>query len=295
MAHNEESGIETSLRAVLSQDCFQESDKITVIENGSTDRTAEIVTRLARENPAITLCSLALGDKANAWSHYCFNISPSLGAQTHVFLDGDVVMRAGALRAIAQTLAQTPAALAVSCLPYGGRTAEVWRARVLREHGLPGNCYALRDTTLTDMRDGGWRLPVGYMGDDTFLQWILKRRFDPLTPPDKTAIQPAAAAGFDYASISATSLSGLYQLYKRQRAYAMRDIQSKLLADHLKADPTHRPPRDIAALYGNAKPWTALFGPFGALKPFKIRKLLSPYTWWRTQQPPRRTGAAWYQ
>ncbi|MEO1780348.1 MAG: glycosyltransferase [Pseudomonadota bacterium] len=295
MAHNEEAGIARALEAILSQDGFGPDDRITVLENGSTDRTAEIVEEIAVNHPAVSLRRIGLGDKANAWSVYTFNVSPSLDADAHVFVDGDVVMRPGSLAAVRTALVDAPDALALGCCPYGGRTADAWRARVLREHGLPGNFYVLRASTLKAMRDDGWCLPVGYMGDDTFLQWILKRRLDPMAKPDKTAIHPVAGAGFDYDSISRGSLDGLWMLYRRQRAYAMRDIQSKLLSDHVMAAPGNRPPRDIAELYGNAKPWTALFGPFGALKPFKMRKLMFLYTWWRTRSVPQRAGLPWYR
>lgn len=295
MAHNEEAQIARSLEAILNQDGFGPDDRVTVLENGSNDRTAEIVTEIARGHPAVSLCSIDLGDKANAWSFYAFNVSPEMDAEAHVFFDGDVLMRPGSLSAMRAALADSLDALAVSGLPYGGRTAETWRARVLREHGLPGNFYALRDSTLRAMRDEQWCLPVGYMGDDTFLQWILKRRLNPMSKVDKTAIQPVAGAGFDYASIPAKSMSGLRALYRRQRAYAMRDIQTKLLTDHVSAKEGNRPPRDISELYSAAKPWTALYGPFGKIKPFKLRKLMFPYTWWRTRSVPKRNGLAWYE
>lgn len=294
MAHNEEASIAQSIAAILNQDGFGPEDRITILENGSSDRTAAIVAEIARETPAVELCSIALGDKANAWSYYVFNISPGIPADAHVFLDGDVIMRPGSLQALRDTLKTTPDALAFSGLPYGGRTADSWRARVLREHGMPGNFYALRTNTIEQMRRDEWCLPVGYMGDDTFLQWILKRRLTPQNTPDKTAIQPVEGAGFDYASIPNNTLSGLWMLYKRQRAYAMRDIQSKLLSDHVLADPQNRPPKDIADLYDQAKPWTALFGPFGKVKPFKLRKLMFLYTYYRTRQRPQRKAAPWH-
>lgn len=295
MAHNEEAQIAQSLEAILTQDGFSPEDRITVLENGSTDRTASIVKGLEQEYPQVTLCSIKLGDKANAWSHYTFNVSTEFDADAHVFIDGDVTMRPGSLKAICVALASHPDALAFSGLPYGGRTAVTWRERVLKEHGLPGNFYVLRGTTLRSMRDGNWCLPVGYMGDDTILQWILKRRLNPMSALDKTAIQPVAEAGFEYESIPGTSMSGLWALYRRQRAYAMRDIQSKLLSDHLRVKPGNRPPHDISELYSAAKPWTALFGPFGSIKPFKLRKFMFLHTWWRTRRVPQRNGLPWYE
>ncbi|MEO0892917.1 MAG: glycosyltransferase family 2 protein [Pseudomonadota bacterium] len=295
MAHNEETSISRNLQAILAQDGFGPDDRITVLENGSTDRTGEIVESIAETHPCVSLCSIALGDKANAWSFYTFNISVSIEAEAHVFVDGDVVMRPGSLKAVRKALTDYPDALAVSGLPYGGRTADTWRARVLREHGLPGNFYVLRGSTLEKMRSENWCLPVGYMGDDTFLQWILKRQLNASAEPNKFAIRPVPDAGFDYESIPNRTLSGLWMLYRRQRAYAMRDIQSKLLSDHVLASSQNRPPRDITALYANAKPWTALFGPFGRIKPFKLRKLLFLYTYMRTRKIPQEAGTHWYE
>ncbi|MEL7127231.1 MAG: glycosyltransferase, partial [Pseudomonadota bacterium] len=76
MAHNEEAGIARALEAILSQDGFGPDDRITVLENGSTDRTAEIVEEIAVNHPAVSLRRIGLGDKANAWSVYTFNVSP---------------------------------------------------------------------------------------------------------------------------------------------------------------------------------------------------------------------------
>ncbi|MGB3407808.1 MAG: glycosyltransferase family 2 protein [Jannaschia sp.] len=295
LAHNEEADIGRCLTSILGQDGFGPDDRVTVLENGSTDRTAEIVEGIAAGDPRVRLVRIALGDKANAWDVYVFRESRAIPAETHVFMDGDVTMRPGSLLSMQETLAAHPDALAVSSLPFGGRTASSWRDRILTHHGLPGNLYALRDATVDRLRDGAWCLPVGYIGDDTFLMWLLKRRLSPSGTPDKAAIVPAKDAGFDYESISARSVKGLRQLYRRQRTYGMRDIQTKILIDHLLADPAHRPPQAIATLYPDATPKDALFGPFGRLAPVQARKVLFLQTWWRTRRPPERTAKAWFE
>lgn len=295
LAHNEEADIARCLTSILTQKGLGADDRVTVLENGSTDGTARVVTQMAAGDPRIRLVSIPLGDKANAWDVYIFNESPVIKADVHVFIDGDVVMRPGSLVAMREALAAHPDALAVAGLPHGGRTAAAWRARILSNHGLPGNLYALRGSTVTRLRDDKWCLPVNYIGDDTFLMWLLKRRMEPAGAVDRGAIVPAKGAGFDYDSLPFKSLAGLAGLYRRQRTYGMRDIQTKLLVDHLLASPDARPPRDIALLYARATPLDALFGPFGKLTPFKMRKALFLRTWWRTRHPRKRTALAWYE
>lgn len=299
MAHNEEEDILRCLTSVLEQAGLGPDDRITVLENASTDRTAQIVEDVAARDPRVGLVRIGLGDKANAWDVQIFNESPKRNADgaddLHVFIDGDVTMRPGSLTAMRGTLAAHPDALAVSTLPYGGRTSAAWRARILEHHGLPGNLYGLRGTTVARLRDGGWCLPVGYIGDDTFLMWLLKRRLVPGAAPDKGAIVPAPDAGFDYVSIPNRTAAGLAALYRRQRTYGMRDIQTRILTRHLLADPANRPPREIDTLYAGATPMDALTGPFGRIAPVQMRKAFFVQTWARTRRPRRRTAAPWYE
>ena len=292
MAHNEEESILRALGSVLAQAGFGPEDRIVVLENGSTDRTVERVEAFARDEPRVALRRIDRPDKANAWNAYVrAETETGSGAgpaadradALHVFMDGDVEMRPGALAALVQAAAENPDALAVSAVPHGGRTAPAWRARLLANHGLAGNLYALPDSTLRRIRAEEWLLPYGLIGDDTFLLWILKRRLDPLGAPDMGAIVPSAAAGFAYESIPRDTLAGLWSLYRRQRTYALRDLQLKLLIDHLRAAPGRRPPERIRDLYPAARPWTLLFGPYGRLRPLAPRKGLFLSAWWRTR------------
>lgn len=300
LAHNEAEGIAACLASILGQEDLRPDDRIAVLENGSTDGTAAIVEGIAAREPRVRLVRLPLGDKANAWDAHVFGDGifggeAGQGTDLCVFIDGDVTMRPGSLAALREALAAHPDALAAAALPHGGRTAMAWRARILAEHGLPGNLYALRGSTVERLREGSWWLPVGFIGDDTFLMWLLRRRLDPSLAPDRGAIVPAQGAGFDYASLPAMTLSGLRGLYRRQRTYGMRDIQTKLLVDHLLADPSHRPPREIAELYPRARPMDALLGPFGRLAPVKLRKALFLATWARTRRVRVRREAAWFE
>ncbi len=61
-AHNEEAVIEKTLAHMLSLDYPREELEILVINDGSTDRTGEIVREVARRNPQISYCEIPKGE-----------------------------------------------------------------------------------------------------------------------------------------------------------------------------------------------------------------------------------------
>ena len=94
-AHNEERLIGDTLRAVLA-DGIADLEVI-VIPNGCRDRTAEVARSFA---PAVTVVEVAEGGKTNA-----LNRGEAVAKSfPRVFLDGDIVLEPGALRALLATL-----------------------------------------------------------------------------------------------------------------------------------------------------------------------------------------------
>ena len=293
LAHNEAANIERAVRSLLDDGPGPHA-RVVVIVNGSSDRTAGIVAAMAARDDRIALCELALGDKANAWDTYVFDHADP-AADCHLFLDGDVCVKAGSLAAIRRTLAAAPDAFAVSTLPYGGRTAASWRARVLHQHGMPGNFYALPARTLRTIRERGLWLPVGMLGDDTLLLWLLRRGLEPGAAPDPTRIVPARDAGFVYRSLPINTLAGVRAIFARHRRYALRDLQVRLLGERLGRWPDRPMPRAIEEVYGDALPWTPLLSPYGRLRPFNLQKSLFLETFWRARMARRLARApAWY-
>lgn len=288
-AHNEAENIGACLSA-LQESGLGSNDRIHVLINGATDDTEAVVRRWAKEDGRICPVIIALGDKANAWSYYV-NRLPAPDAHLHVFVDGDVRVSPGAISAIEASLAKHPEALAAATLPRSGRTSLRWSRRILREHGMPGNFYALRGQTLAKIRSLNVFMPVGLIGDDPFLRWLLLNDFSPSGPAKRSNIRPVPDAHFDYDSIAVKGFGGLRALVVRQLRYQVRDLQMNLLKKHLSCFGLSALPRRIDTLYDSATPLLALRGQFA------LRKIAFLYTYFRIRNHRSRskTGPTWYE
>lgn len=285
-AHNEAANIGACLSA-LQASGLGRNDRIHVLINGATDSTEAVVRRRAKEDKRIYPIVIKLGDKANAWSYYV-NRLPAPNARLHVFVDGDVRVSPRAMVAIDTTLEKYPEALAAATLPRNGRSSMRWSRRIQREHGMPGNFYVLKGTTLARIRKLNVFMPVGLVGDDPFLRWLLLNDFSPSGPARLSRIRPVPDAYFDYDSIP---VRGLGALVARQLRYQIRDLQMNLLKRHLARFGLAAMPRRIDALYASATPMQALRGRFA------IRKVAFLYTYLkvRGQRSRPETGPPWYE
>lgn len=81
LAHNEERLIERTLRS-LEEACGDRAFKAHVIVNGSTDQSAAIVHRLAREDRRIVGHEFEIGDKANAGTFFVVLADASFSLKT---------------------------------------------------------------------------------------------------------------------------------------------------------------------------------------------------------------------
>ena len=118
-----------------------------VIVNGNNRALAETI---KREQDAILenygssaqlrIWHIVLGDKANAWNRYIYEILP--GSQLTFFVDGYVEVAPNAFKAIEAALGESDHYLAATGVLTVGRSAERLRERMLREGGIHGNLYA---------------------------------------------------------------------------------------------------------------------------------------------------------
>jgi len=139
--------------------------QVTVLLNGTTDDSAaRALEALQRLRQPGRVFGIPRGDKANAFNQFVRHLRPA--APVHVFVDAYAEVAPDALRHLHAALEARPGAQAAAALPSAGRSAARLRAEMLRESGLHGSLFALRDGFLDRLAAQGISLPLNlYRGD----------------------------------------------------------------------------------------------------------------------------------
>lgn len=245
-AHNEAEHILACLESLIRAapgarlECF-------VLANACTDGTAALVRKYAEGRPGVHLVSIELGDKSNAWNVYVHDIAPA--AETHFFIDGDVEACPDALAELHAALRAHPQANAAAALPVTGRSLRRGRREMMAGGELAGNLYALRGDFVERMRQGGVRLPVGFIGEDSLVGALANWDLDPNGKWDARRVVAAPGAGFRFRSLSWLR-PGHWRLYWRRRIrYSLRRYQIGMLRPVLKREGIEGMPPGVRDLY----------------------------------------------
>lgn len=249
-AHNEEQGIEQSVLSILQS--FEghrgEFDvQVCVLANGCQDRTAEVVGGLERQRREVRLVNLNLGDKCNAWNHYVHELCPV--GDFHIFMDGDVTAYLDSGPNLVLKLKECKDALAVTGLPLGGRHSEAYRRLIEEDPTIWGNLYCLRQSLLERMRQHQIRLPIGFIGDDGLLGYLVDTNLDPTEKrvPGRTVV--ALDALFAYPPLRFLSWHDIKLYWNRRVRYSIRFYQFKFIGPELEKKGIEGLPKDITESY----------------------------------------------
>ena len=139
--------------------------QVTVLLTGSAEASVAVAERFAADAfapggaPRLRVFHIPHADRANAWNQYVHALRPE--AAMHVFVEAHAAMSPGALRSLAEALAEHPAAMAATGLPGSGPQAAAVRAGLRSGGRLHGALHALRGEFLDGIARAGLRLPVG--------------------------------------------------------------------------------------------------------------------------------------
>jgi cellulose synthase/poly-beta-1,6-N-acetylglucosamine synthase-like glycosyltransferase len=170
-AHNEEHSIRTKIVNLLSQDYPTEAAQILVGNDGSTDRTAEIVSEFASQGSVQLVTAEVAGGKSAIQN---LLVSQATG-EILVFTDADCFLPPNGLRTIVQSFADHKVGLVTNCASFlnEGETPTVegeslyWRyERWLRNQESDRGLLAMASGSLFAMRRSLWVPLEPGVGDD---------------------------------------------------------------------------------------------------------------------------------
>lgn len=273
-AHNEAATIVSCLDSVLSQEAAH-SAQIFVLVNGSQDATESLVKDYSAAHPNVTLVTLAIADKANAWNHYVHMLSPDV--PIHFFIDGDMSVTPNSFASLYSVLSTSAEARAAGAMPTTGRDRVGWSTRMMVLGRLPGGLYALKGDFVSELRERGVRIPVGLIGEDFFLSCLVK---DQLTI--RGLIQPsprlifAADAGFAFRPLSLVQPQDWFIYARRLVRYQVREYQLMMLLHYLETHSHEEIPPDVVTMYHRSEQlpryrWRGRITPFDMLAVWQIR------------------------
>lgn len=260
LAHNEEDRIARCLASLLP---LATGDRLHVIVNGSTDRTAEIARSVAAGHDGVTVHDWAQGGKSRSWSRFVHEELDEL-FPVHVFVDGDAEVAPGSIEALAAAIAADASVNAAAGVPGNGRRARAYQTSIAAEHGLFGDLYALSGPFLARMRDGGIRLPDDCIGDDGLIGALAKIDLGTLADWREQRVATAADARFLCDPVSFGSPASWRLQYRRMINYSQRHFQNRLITTILESGGAAALPRQLSPLYADAlKGWRPRSGVTG--------------------------------
>jgi glycosyltransferase involved in cell wall biosynthesis len=239
LAHNEEARIAACLSSLP---VGAEGVRVTVVVNGSTDRTAEIV----RAHQGVELALYEAGGKARSWNR--FVLEEAGPADVFVFVDGDAVLEPGTVDALARSIVDNPHANAASGLPMNGRRVAAYRRSIAADSGLFGDCYALSGDFVARMRAAGIRLPEDIIGEDGLVRALACTDLGPESGWDNARVVPVAEAGF-WCEPNELDRRGLKLQAARMVNYSVRHFQNRIVSEIMRREGPTGLPRELAALY----------------------------------------------
>lgn len=245
-AHNEEAHIVACLESIAKASAAH-SIHAYVLANGCNDRTEMVVRNFALANPWVTLVSLALGDKANAWNVFVNDISHI--SYVYFFVDGDICVEPGSFDALFSALQRSPEANAAAAVPSVGRSKKFLEQLVCEHHLVLGNLYALHRDFVWQAKQIGARLPIGYIGEDGLVTSLAKWNLDPTGPFLKERVVPCPTARFVFRSFSPWNPWDWRTYWRRRVRYSLRQFQHELLLPLLKSAGLRGMPNTVDELY----------------------------------------------
>ncbi|TRX57935.1 glycosyltransferase [Thalassomonas sp. M1454] len=222
-AHNESDSIVRCLQSIVQATSSPEKLNVKVLVNGCIDDTALLVNNFSKQYPQFQCVEISLGDKSNAWNHYLYSDIDE--SQFHFFMDGDNWLPALMLDHI-ESVGMNSNSIGIAMIPIG--VSESLRAFLAENRFISGNFYGVSPRFIQEVKRYNFKLPVGYIGDDSLVMYLLEKGFDYKTGLDENRIIEVIESSGPVIPRIKISIKNLKMLHTRYKRYALRHFQQEV-------------------------------------------------------------------
>lgn len=201
--------------ASIDRACAGRDGHISVLLNGTTDESVEVLRGLRLNHAAMTVYRFPVADKANAINHFLYELRRP--ARVHFGIDAYTTIGASSLQAMADAFEADPHASIASALPVSGRSARVVAAETMKGGLVNGQCYGMRSDFVSRLIAAGYRLPVQLYRVDGLLGSMAAHDLDALkTTWDSSRLIGVAAAQFALTPLSVFKPRDIRRQFNRE-------------------------------------------------------------------------------
>jgi len=208
---------------------------IDLVVNGNSELSAALA-QYARQDDngdaRVRVWSIGLGDKANAWNRYLYEIWS--GESVAFFMDGYVMPQSDAIALLADRVMADGYVLGGSGVPSSGRRASSGSTQSPRAGGFQGNLCCIKGTAIEEIRARGIKIPIGLYWSDGFIGALLTFGLDPRKNSwDSRRIAVLPTATWTVGPRYWWRASDLASHYKRLRRQARGRLENRALQEHV--------------------------------------------------------------
>jgi len=249
VAHNEQERIIESL--VHIESAIQGIEvKVAIIANGCSDYTVKQCQCFCDSRIDFSVYDLELGDKANAWNYFIYQVQEKEHKKLTVFIDGDCFISQNSLKAMLQTYEANTHVNAIAGYPatVGGDNHAI-KKRMLTNGDFAGNFYALSPQFLNKIKSIDFRLPTGLIGDDSLLVWVCGNNLSIKNERQAVYFATAISALYYYERLIPSSYKNIRKYLTRIERYSLRRMQQICIRCYVDKFDFDTLPDKIEAIY----------------------------------------------
>lgn len=229
--------------AAIDAACRAHRGHVTVLLNGTTDNSLEVINRTPLTNVDLAVYTFAVADKANAINEFFYTLRRT--AEMNFFVDAYARVSEAAFQAIADEFTAHPEALIATGVPVTGRSATQISIATLKGGAVNGQLYAMRPEFIDRIVARKLHLPLRLYRGDGLLGSMAAHDLDPVgTPWENRRIIGVAGAAFAFPRLSIFRWRDIKRQFRREVRQARGVLENEAIKSIIYKSGYEALPRD---------------------------------------------------